>query len=194
EPRIHEMLTFFLDYLPATVGVLLMTRAEPLHLPLLRWRARGELCELHGADLRFSLEETTSFVRQAFPTPLSDAALKQLDESLQGWVAGLRLLALALPLPANRTGPELMTVRAVEHALVFLDQLPEPSSPFQPLLDYFVTEILKAQPEQVQGFLLQTSVLTRLSGPLCEAVTGVGNGAAQLEAIEQAGLFLEALD
>jgi LuxR family maltose regulon positive regulatory protein len=63
EPRIHKMLTFFLDYLPATFSVLLLTRAEPLHLPLLRLRARGELCELHGADLRFSLEETASFVR-----------------------------------------------------------------------------------------------------------------------------------
>ncbi|MEO6888162.1 MAG: LuxR C-terminal-related transcriptional regulator [Ktedonobacteraceae bacterium] len=194
EPRIHELLTFFLDYVPATFGVLLMTRSEPLHLPLLRWRARGELCELHGAELRFSLAETASFVRQTFPTPLSDATLKQLDEALQGWVAGLRLLALSLPLPANRTGSELMTVQAVEHALISLDQLTEPSSPYRPLLDYFVTEILKAQPEQVQRFLLRTSVLTCLSGPLCEAVTGIENGAAQLEAIEQAGLFLEALD
>jgi ATP/maltotriose-dependent transcriptional regulator MalT len=133
-------------------------------------------------------------VRQAFPTPLSDEALKQLDKSLQGWVAGLRLLALSLPLPTDRTRPEQMTVRAVEHALVSLDQRTLPSSPYWPLLDYFVTEILKAQPEQLQHFLLQTSVLTRLSGPLCEAVTGVENGAAQLEAIEQAGLFLEALD
>ncbi len=194
EPRIHEMLTFFLDYLPTTFGVLLLTRAEPLHLPLLRWRAKGELCELHGADLRFSLEETASFMSQAFPTPLSDEALKQLDESLQGWVAGLRLLTLSLPWPANRTTSEQMTVRAAEHALVSLDQQTSPSSPYWPLLDYFVTEILKAQPEPLQRFLLQTSVLTLLSGPLCEAVTGVKNGAAQLEAIEQAGLFLEALD
>jgi LuxR family maltose regulon positive regulatory protein len=87
-----------------------------------------------------------------------------------------------------------MTVRAVEHALVSLDQRTSPSALYRPLLDYFVTEILKAQPEQVQRFLLQTSVLTRLSGPLCEAVTGVENSAAQLEAIEQAGPFLEALD
>ena len=194
ETRIHEMLTFFLDYLPATFGVLLLTRAEPLHLPLLRLRARGELCELHGADLRFSLEETASFMRQAFPTPLSDEALKQLDESLQGWVAGLRLLALSLPLPTNRTRSEQTAVHAVEHALVSQALRTSPSSPYWPLLDYFVTEILKAQPEQLQRFLLQTSVLTCLSGPLCEAVTGVENGAAQLEAIEQAGLFLEALD
>lgn len=194
EPRIHETLTFFLDYLPATFGVLLMTRAEPLHLPLLRWRARGELYALHGADLRFSLAETADFVRQTFPAPLSEEALTQLDASLQGWVAGLRLLALSLPLPTDRIRPEQMAAHAVEHAPVSLDQLTEPSSPYWPLLDYFVTEILKAQPEPLQRFLLQTSVLTRLSGPLCEAVTGVEHGTAQLEAIEQAGLFLDALD
>ena len=193
EQRISEMLTFFLDYLPATFSVLLLARAEPLHLPLLRWRARGELGELHGADLRFSLAETASFVRQTFPTPLSDATLKQLDESLQGWVTGLRLLALTLP-SHTHTGTEQMTAHEIEQMLISPHEASEPSSPYHPLLDYFVAEILQAQPEHIQRFLLQTSVLTRLGGPLCEAVTGIENGTAQLEAIEQAGLFLESLD
>lgn len=194
EPRIHELLTFFLDSLPATFSVLMLTRAEPLQLPLLRLRASGELCELHAADLRFSLEETARFVRQSFPIPLSEAAVAQLDESLQGWVAGLRLLTLTLPLSAGRAGGEQLTARAVEHALVSLEQRTSPSSPYRPLLEYLVTEILRAQPEPVLRFLLHISMLPRLSGALCEAVTGFENGAAQLEAIEQAGLFLEALD
>ncbi|HEU5227283.1 MAG TPA: hypothetical protein VFU49_05670 [Ktedonobacteraceae bacterium] len=91
--HIHESLTFFLDHLPATWSVLLMTRAEPLSLPLLRWRARGDLYELYGSELCFSPEETATFVRQSFPIPLSAAVLKQLDASLQGWIAGLLVCA-----------------------------------------------------------------------------------------------------
>jgi LuxR family maltose regulon positive regulatory protein len=186
EPAVHETLTFFLDHLPPTLCVLLLTRAEPRTLPLLRWRARGELAELHGADLRFSPEETAAFVRRAFPVPLSDAALKRLDSSLQGWVAGLRLVTLTLSRQANSD--------AVEQALASLDRHADLSSPYRTLLGYFVTEILDAQPERLQRFLLQTSVLSRLSSPLCAAVTGEEQSTAQLEAIERGGLFVEALD
>ena len=186
EPAVHETLTFFLDHLPPTFCVLLLTRAEPRTLPLLRWRARGELAELHGVDLRFSPEETAAFVRRAFPVPLSDTALKRLDSSLQGWVAGLRLVTLTL---SRQTHSD-----AVEQALTSLDRRADHSSPYRTLLDYFVTEILDAQPERLQRFLLQTSVLSRLSSPLCAAVTGEEQSTAQLEAIERGGLFLEALD
>jgi LuxR family maltose regulon positive regulatory protein len=182
EPAIHETLTFFLDYLPTTLHVLLLARSTP-PLPLLRWRARGDISELHAADLRFTPEETAAFARRAFSTPLSDAALSQLDASLQGWAAGLRLLSLSLA--GQRTG------REVERALISLDEQTGASSPYRPLLDYFVTEILNAQPEVLQHFLLQTSVLNRLNGPLCAIVTGVENSTERLEAIAQAGLFLE---
>jgi len=185
EPAIHETLTFFLDHLPTTLHVLLLSRSEP-PLPLLRWRARGDIAELHAADLRFTPEETAAFARQAFSTPLSDAALSQLDASLQGWAAGLRLLSLSLA--GQRAG------REIEQALTSLGEQAGASSPYRPLLDYFVTEILNAQPQELQHFLLQTSVLSRLNGPLCAAVTGVENSAGQLEAITQAGLFLEAMD
>jgi LuxR family maltose regulon positive regulatory protein len=186
EPAIHETLTFFLDHLPSMFCVLLLTRAEPRTLPLLRWRARGELAELHEVDLRFSLEETAAFMHRAFLVPLSEAALKHLDTSLQGWIAGLRLLMLTLPRQMNS--------HAVEQALASLDRYTDSPSPYQPLLDYFVEEIFNAQPEDVQRFLLQTSVLSHLSGPLCAAVTGEEESTAQLETLEQAGLFLEALD
>ena len=186
EPAIHETLTFFLDHLPPTLCVLLLTRAEPQTLPLPRWRVRGELAELHSVDLRFSSEETAAFVQRAFLIPLSDAVLKQLHTSLQGWVAGLRLLTLALSRRKN--------LQAVEQVLTSLERQTNFASAYQPLLDYFVTEILNAQPEHLQRFLLQTSMLSRLNGPLCVAVTGEEQSTAQLAAIEQAGLFLEELD
>jgi LuxR family maltose regulon positive regulatory protein len=183
EPAIHRTLTFFLDHLPPTLSVLLLTRTEPGQLPLLRWRARGDLSELHAADLRFSAEETASFVQRAFPTSLSETALHLLDTSLQGWVAGLRLLAL--------TGSEQVTTQSIEHTLASLHQ--HPDSSYQPLLDYFVTEILNAQPEALQHFLLQTSVLSRLNAPLCNAITDRGDSGTLLKNAMEAGLFLEAL-
>lgn len=183
EPRIHEMLTFFLEHLPPTLSVLLVTRVEPRELPLLRWRARGELSELHVADLRFSLQETADFLRQTTPVAPSDATLKQLDSALHGWIAGLRLLTL--------TGT---TSLLLEQVLAPLAEGSPSLSPYEPILDYFVQEILAAQPEQVKRFLLQTSMLSRLNGPLCAAVTGAEDSAVQLAALEQAGLFLEALD
>jgi len=191
----------------------------------LRWRARGELCELHGTDLRFSLEETLVFLQKTLPVSLSETALTRLDASLEGWAAGLRLLSLTLS--------RWQTPQAVEQALLSLLQYPQRVIPYEKggksprgsdrpvplsgadgsrflnralgehaassatrrsLLDYFVTEILETQPEPLQRFLLQTSVLPRLNGNLCNAVIGNENSALQLEAIERAGLFLEALE
>ncbi|HEY4384324.1 MAG TPA: LuxR C-terminal-related transcriptional regulator [Ktedonobacteraceae bacterium] len=185
EPHISEALAFFIDHLPKTVHVLLLSRVEP-SLPLLRWRARGELYELHTADLRFSSEETATFLRQTLPIPLSEVAFTRLDTSLEGWVAGLRLLSLTLS--------GWRTSQAVELALLSLDKRGGFSTPYRSLFDYFVTEILETQPEPLQRFLLQTSVLSRLCGPLCDAVTKSENSAIQLEAIARAGLFLEVLE
>ncbi|HZR41308.1 MAG TPA: transcriptional regulator, partial [Ktedonobacteraceae bacterium] len=185
EPQIHQAMAFFIDHLPTTLRVLLLSRSQP-PLPLLRWRARGDLSELHLADLRFSLQETTAFLHQALPAPLSDAVLMRVDTSLEGWAAGLRLLSLTLQ--GRRTAQE------VEHALLSLGDTSGSSHAQQPLLDYFVTEILQAQPEPLQRFLLQASVLSRLNGILCDAVIGTEDTAALLETVERAGLFLEALD
>ncbi|HEU5373908.1 MAG TPA: LuxR C-terminal-related transcriptional regulator [Ktedonobacteraceae bacterium] len=184
EPRIHEVLAFFIEHLPATVQTLLLSRAEP-PLPLLRWRARGEVSELHAADLRFSREEMATFMRQQLPVALSETALAQLDTSLEGWAAGLRLLSLALS--------GWRTAREIEQALLTLGEHTG-SSPQRSLLDYFVTEILETQPEPVQHFLLCTNFLSRLSGSLCDAVTGGEYSAERLETLQKAGLFLEALE
>jgi LuxR family maltose regulon positive regulatory protein len=185
EPRIHETLAFFIDHLPKAVHVLLLSRAEP-PLPLLRWHVRGELCELHGTDLRFSLEETADFLHQTLPFSLSETVLTRLDASLEGWAAGLRLLSLTLS--------RWRTSHVVELALLSLGEHAGLSSPHRSLLDYLVSEIFETQPEPIQRFLLQTSVLSRLCGPLCDAVTRSENSATQLEGVERGGLFLEALE
>ncbi|HEY4386041.1 MAG TPA: LuxR C-terminal-related transcriptional regulator [Ktedonobacteraceae bacterium] len=185
EPRIHKQLAFFIDHLPKKIHMLLLSRAEP-DLPLLRWRAKGSMYELHGTDLRFSSEETAAFLRQALPITLSEGAFTQLEKSLEGWATGLRLLCLTLS--------RWRTSQAIEQALLSLDKRTGGSTPHRPLLDYFVAEILEAQPEPIQHFLLHTSVLSRLCGPLCDAITGSQNSVAQLEAMEKAGLFVEALE
>ncbi len=188
-PRIHETMAFFIDHLPTTLRVLLLSRSEP-PLPLLRWRTRGELYELHPVDLRFTPEETSAFLQQALPMlpdPFSAPLLQQLDASLEGWPAGLRLLSLTLQ-------GRHMTPHAIEQYLLSLSKQPASSSLQRPLLDYFVAEILQAQPEPLQRFLLQTSVLSRLSGPLCATVTANEQSAELLATVERSGLFLEALD
>jgi LuxR family maltose regulon positive regulatory protein len=179
EPEIHESLTFVLEHLPATLHLVILSRVDP-PLPLARWRARGELCELHADDLRFSPEETASFLRPALPTVLSPEDIRRLDRRLEGWVTGLRLVTLALQ--GRTTKPE------VEQSLSAF------SGGHRHLLEFFVTEVLSAQPEALQVFLLQTSMLSRLSGSLCDAVTGRNESRHLLETVEHAGLFLQGLD
>ncbi|MBO0793345.1 MAG: hypothetical protein J2P36_20665, partial [Ktedonobacteraceae bacterium] len=184
ETRIHESLAFFLDYLPQTIHVLLLSRVEP-PLPFLRWRVKGAVYELRSVDLRFSSEETTTFLRQILSSPISETDLKQLDASLGGWAAGLRLLALALQ--------GRKSTSSLEQILFPPNADADSSLLHRPLLDYLVTEIVETQPQPIQRFLLETSMLQRLNGPLCEAVTGNEESTLLLQTIEQAGLFLEVL-
>jgi LuxR family maltose regulon positive regulatory protein len=179
EPEIHETLTFVLEHLPAMLHLVILSRVDP-PLPLARWRARGELCELHAVDLRFSLEETAHFLRQALPAVLSSEDIRRLDTYLEGWVTGLRLVTLALQ--GRTTKPE------VEQYLSTF------AGGHRHILEFFATEVLCAQPEALQVFLLQTSVLSRLSGSLSNAVTGRSDSEHLLRTVERAGLFLQSLD
>ncbi|GCE15260.1 LuxR C-terminal-related transcriptional regulator [Tengunoibacter tsumagoiensis] len=194
EPRIHAMMIFFIDHLPTSLHILLLTRSEP-PLPLIRWRSRGELQDIHTADLRFSPAETTAFLQQSLSprqiTTLSDDAIGDFARGMEGWAAGLRLLQLTLP--GQPPHSEL------EHQLALLSGSSESrlnaTLPMHPrIVEYFITEVLNAQPEVVQHFLLQTSMLSRLTGSLCDTVTGQQDCAMLLERIERAGLFLEALE
>jgi LuxR family maltose regulon positive regulatory protein len=182
EPHIHETMTFFLDHLPAQLHVVILTRSEP-PLPLVRWRARGELTEMHAADLRFSREEMANFFQRVLafsPSILPAEAFNQLETRLEGWAAGLRLLALALQGSANQQG--------VEHVITTF------AGEQRSFQDYFVTEVLSVQSEALQDFLLHTSILSRLTGSLCDGVAERHDSDRLLEDIERAGIFLESLD
>jgi LuxR family maltose regulon positive regulatory protein len=176
---IHETVTFLLDHLPANLHLIIMTRSDP-SLPLARLRASGDLHELHAPDLRFSREEMRTFLQRISPFPLTEEAARQLYARLDGWAAGLRLLALTLQGCTSR--------QEVEHTLTTF------AGSQRPLQDYFVTEVLTAQPKPLQDFLLQTSVLSRLSGSLCDFVTERSDSHDLMKALDRGGLFLESLD
>lgn len=182
EPVIHQTVTFLLEHLSATFHVMILTRSEP-PLSLVRWRARGDLCELHTADLRFSRAETASFLRQNAPlTPdtLAEETLQRLDARLEGWAVGLRLLSLSLQ--GNTSS------QARERTLATF------AGEQRSLQDYFVTEVLNAQAESLQNFLLYSSILHHLTGSLCDAVLARHGSEQVLEHVERAGLFLEPLE
>jgi LuxR family transcriptional regulator, maltose regulon positive regulatory protein len=173
---VHQSVVFLLEHLPAGLRLVVASRADP-PLPLARLRARGQLAEVRAADLRFTLEEATALLREAAGPGLPADAVAALVARSEGWVAGLQLAALSLRGRADVAG--------------FVEAF---SGSNRYVLDYLAEEVLDRQPEQVRTFLLETSVLDRLCGALCEAVTGRTGGQRLLEAIERANLFLTPLD
>ena len=168
-------LSFVIDHAPPMLHFMLAGRGEPA-LPLARYRARGELFELRTADLRFSAEETSAFLKSLTGLDLEEDKIADLQAQLEGWVAGLQLVALGLQ--RGLTGAEQLVVTG-KHRFV---------------ADYLTDEILTGLPGDDQRLLLQTSILDRVSGPLCDAVTGNGDGQQTLERLEREDLFLEPLD
>lgn len=179
EHSIHKTISFFLDHLPATLHLIMITRSDP-PFSLARLRASNDLYEVRTADLRFSQEETSILLQQSLPFPLEASTIQRLHAQLEGWGAGLHLMELAL----QRT-----TTPAEGEQALALFPLGNAS-----LQEYFVTEVLDLQPEPVQHFLLQTSILTRLTASLCDAVTEQHNSQDMLTLLERANLFLEPLD
>jgi LuxR family maltose regulon positive regulatory protein len=175
-PAVHDSVAFLLDRLPPGLRMVIASRADP-SLPLARLRARGQLAELRADDLRFTLAETAAFLREATGLDLPTALIAALQDRTEGWAAGVQLAALSLRGQSDPAG--FVASFSGSHRYV---------------LDYLTEEVLARQPEQVVGFLLETSVLDRLSGPLCDAVTGRAGSQAQLEALERANLFVVPLD
>jgi len=173
---VHRSLVFLLEHLPVSLRLALACRADP-PLPLARLRASGELAELRTAELRFTLEEAAALLRQAVGPGLTADAVAALEARSEGWVTGLQLAALSLRGRADVAG--FVAAFSGSHRYV---------------LDYLAEEVLDRQPEPVRTFLLETSVLDRLCGPLCDAVTGGTDGQRLLEAVERANLFLMPLD
>jgi LuxR family maltose regulon positive regulatory protein len=175
-PPVHDSVRFLLQRLPPGLRLVLASRADP-PLPLARLRARGQLAELRERDLRFTLDETAVFLREAIGLDLPAASVAALQDRTEGWAAGVQLAALSLRGHADPAG--FVASFAGSHRYV---------------LDYLTEEVLARQPEPLVRFLLETSVLERLCGPLCDAVTGRTDSQALLETIERASLFLVPLD
>ncbi len=175
-PPIHAAVAFLLDHLPPGMHLVIATREDP-RLPLPRLRARGQLTELRAADLRFTPDEAAAFLNQAMGLNLLAADVVALETRTEGWIAGLQLAALSLRGRAD--------VRGFVRAFAGDDRY---------IVDYLVEEVLQRQPARVRSFLLQTSVLDRLSGPLCDAITGQEDGKALLEILERGNLFVVPLD
>ena len=173
---VHESVAFLLENLPPGLRVVVSGRADP-PLPLARLRARGQLAELRAADLRFTPEEAAALLGETAGPGLPAVAAAALVARTEGWAAGLQLAGLSLRGHADPAG--FVAAFSGSHRFV---------------LDYLADEVLDGQTGQVRAFLLETSVLERLSGELCDAVTGRAGSQAMLQDIERAGLFLVPLD
>jgi LuxR family transcriptional regulator, maltose regulon positive regulatory protein len=173
---VHESVAFLLENLPPGLRVVVSGRVDP-PLPLARLRARGQLAELRAADLRFTPEEAAALLGETAGPGLPTVAAEALVARTEGWAAGLQLAALSLRGHADAAG--FVAAFSGSHRFV---------------LDYLADEVLDGQTGQVRAFLLETSVLERLSGELCDAVTGQPGSQAMLQDIERAGLFLMPLD
>jgi LuxR family maltose regulon positive regulatory protein len=175
-PAIHQQLAFILDNQPANLHLVILTREDPL-LPVSRLRARGQLLEIRQEDLRFTKSETSDFLQRNVSMALEKGDIDALESHTEGWAAGLQLAALSL---YGR-----VDVKDIIHDLTTSDRY---------ILDYLFDEVFTHQTSNVQDFLVQTSVLKRLSGPLCDAVINDSGSAEMLRSLEQANLFIVPLD
>jgi len=172
DTAIHGSLAFLLSHLPPRLHLAISSRSDP-PLPLARLRARGQLAELRAADLRFTPEEAAAFLQGVWKLDLPVQTVAALETRTEGWIVGLQLAALSLQRRPDPTA--------------FLDGF---TGTHRYVLDYLSEEVLERQPDRVRRFLLQTSILERLTGPLCDAVTGDSDGQGTLEGLERANLFL----
>ena len=173
---IDDGVTFFIEHLPPRLRLLIATREDP-PLPLARLRARDQLTELRAADLRFTPTEAAEFVHQVMGLSLSAEDIAALEDRTEGWIAGLQLAALSMQGHQDVHG--FVQAFAGDHRYI---------------VDYLVEEVLQRQPEPVRSFLLQTAILDRLNGPLCDAVTGHAGSSVRLEALERGNFFVVPLD
>ncbi len=173
---VDQILTFLIEHQPPQMHLIIATREDP-HLPLARLRVRGQLTELRAADLRFTPAEAADFLNQVMDLNLRDADIAALEARTEGWIAGLQLAALSMQGRSDTAG--FIQAFTGSHRFV---------------LDYLAGEVLERQPERVRNFLLQTAILERLSGSLCDAVTAEEGGRGMLETLERDNLFVVPLD
>jgi LuxR family maltose regulon positive regulatory protein len=175
---VDDAVAFLVEHVPPQMHVVIVTREDPA-LPLARLRARAQLKEVRASDLRFTPEESAAFLNQVMDLGLSMADVDALETTTEGWIAGLQLAAISL--------------QGHEDAADFIRSF---SGSHRFVLDYLVEEVLGRQPLALRGFLLRTSILDRLCGPLCDAVNLDPStpGQQTLEHLERANLFIVPLD
>lgn len=177
-PMIHEGMAFFLDHLPSAVHLVIATRIDP-PFTLARLRARNQLTEIRAAELRFTLDEIADFFIQIMKLPVSAEDISILETRTEGWIAGLQMAALSMQGRSDIS--QFIQIFSGSHRYI---------------LDYLAEEVLNRQSEDVRNFLLTTSILERLSGPLCDAILSEAQSNSQeiLEYLDRSNLFLIALD
>ncbi|MCP4421284.1 MAG: hypothetical protein GY805_32130 [Chloroflexi bacterium] len=179
ETAVNEAVAFLLDNLPPHLHLVIASRTDPL-LPLPRLRARGQMTELRTDSLRFTAQEAARFLQQMMGLALSDKAVSALETRTEGWIAGLQMAALSLQgLKSDAEIAAFVADFTGSHRYIF---------------DYLTDEVLRKRPFGTIEFLLQTSILDRLSGPLCNAVTGMNKSQSLLEELDEANLFIVPLD
>ena len=175
-PDVHAGVSFLLEHAPAGLHVVILSRGEP-PLPRSRLRASGLLNELTRSDLRATVDETAAFLREVMRLDLDDAAVATLERRTEGWLAGLQFAALSLRTDADAA--RVIDAFRGDHRFV---------------LDYLAEEVLRGLDDDLQHFLLETASLERLTGSLCDAVTGRTGSQQRLERLERQNVFTQALD
>jgi LuxR family maltose regulon positive regulatory protein len=171
-----KALTYLLEHLPPQMHLVVTTREDP-NLQLARFRVRNQLTELRAADLRFTPSEAAEFLNQVMGLRLATEDIAALEARTEGWIAGLQLAALSMQ--GNQDIHGFIQTFAGDH---------------QYIVDYLIEEVLQRQPAPIRDFLLQTAILDRLNGSLCDAVTGQPGGKARLETLQRGNFFLIPLD
>jgi len=176
--QVDDALNFLIEHLPPQMHLVITTREDP-QIPLARLRSLGQLTELRAADMRFTMSEATSFLNQTMGLHLTEDDIAALETRTEGWIAGLQLAAISM--------------QGQEDTSSFIQSF---SGSHRFVLDYLMEEVLHQQPEQIQMFLLHTSVLDRICGTLCDALLpdSPATGQETLEYLEHANLFIVPLD
>lgn len=173
---VDDALALFIERMPPQIHLVFATRADP-QLPLARLRAQDQLTEIRATDLRFTSAETADFLNRVMGLGLSPEEIVALETRTEGWIAGLQLAAISMQRMKDTSG-FIQSFTGSHHFI----------------LDYLIEEVLERQSEEVQTFLLATAILDRLTGSLCDALTGQTNGQETLEMLDRANLFIVPLD
>ncbi len=175
-PDVHQGIEFLLEHMPSEMRLVIASRSDP-PLPLANLRAKGQLEEIRAGDLRFQFDEAKALLGSVSGTELSDSEISAIESRTEGWAVGLHMAGLSMQSRENVAG--------------FVQEF---SGSHRFVIDYLVDEVLSRQPEPIQQFLLRSSVLERLSAPLCNALVGSDDSQATLEWLERANLFVVPLD